>query len=77
MEPRTSNVEGEKSFVDAGHEVGVEVAYNTPHRAETTVPAVLPVTGVDLSAYNGGLAGALIAGGFALCIMAAVIRRRR
>lgn len=72
MEPKTTNVEGEKNLVDAGREVGVDVAYHTETRS-----AVLPATGVDLSAYSGGMAGALISCGFALCVMAAALRRRK
>jgi len=79
MEPRTTNVEGEASFVQAGNEVGVHVGFQSPERPSVFQgTALMPKSGGELvQEFQPGIAGALIAAGFTLCMVAAIMRRRR
>lgn len=79
MEPRTTSVEGEASLVQAGNEVGVQVGFHASEKPSTyQATALMPRSGGELvQDFQPGIAGALIAGGFTLCMVAAIMRHRR
>lgn len=79
MEPRTSNPEGEAALVQGGQEIGVQVSYygNSPQASSLQGTALMPKSGAELvSEFQPGIAGALIAGGFVLCMVAVLTKRR-
>ena len=81
MEPRTTNQEGEDALVRAGEEVGVQVSFGVDSPAPTLEGvALMPTSGAELaSAFEPGLAGAWVAGGFMLVmlVMLLVLTKRR
>lgn len=79
MVPRTSNQEGENALVQGGKEIGVQVSYygNTPQSSSLQGVALMPKSGAELvTDFQPGIAGALIAGGFVLCMVAMLTKRR-
>lgn len=78
MTPRTTNQEGEAALVEAGREVGVQVGFASGSTTSTLQgTALLPTSGGALADdFQPGIAGALFAAGFVLCIMASLARRR-
>lgn len=79
MEPRTTSVEGEASLVQAGNDVGVQVGFHASERPSTFQgTALMPRSGGEfVEGFQPGIAGALIAAGFTLCMVAAILRHRR
>ena len=79
MEPRTTSVEGETSLKHAGEEVGVQVGFTAAQRPSTYQGiALMPRSGAELVAdFQPGIVGALMAGGFTLCMLAAKMKHRR
>jgi hypothetical protein len=81
MEPRTTNIEGEQALREGGREIGVNVEfYGHSNRPAATLEgvALLPSSGAALAQdFQPGIAGALIAGGFTLCMLVHLTRHRR
>lgn len=80
MEPRTTNQAGEDALVRAGEEVGVQVAfYGHSSQPATSLEgvALMPTSGANMAhSFEPGLAGALMAGGFTLVMLAVLLKRR-
>jgi hypothetical protein len=80
MEPRTSNIEGEEAFREAGREIGVNVEFYGHSASNVSTlegVALMPRSGAELAVdFQPGIAGAMIAGGFLLCMVAVLTRRR-
>lgn len=78
MTPQTSNPEGEAALVEAGQELGVHVSYyGSAQPSSLQGTALLPKSGAALiNDFQPGIAGALIAGGFVLCMVAVLTKRR-
>lgn len=79
MEPRTTNHEGEVALVQAGQDVGVKVGFGVPEKTSSLQGvALMPKSGGELvQEFEPGIAGALVAGGFVLCMVSAILRRKR
>jgi hypothetical protein len=77
MTPRTTNQEGEAALVEAGHEMGVQVGFASGSTSTTLQgTALLPKSGGELvSEFQPGIAGAVFAAGFLLCMVATLTRR--
>lgn len=78
MEPKTTGV-GQDNLEASAKDIGLTAGSTSgvSHaRYSTQARALMPQTGAEI-AYAPGLAGALMAGGFVLCIFAAAIRRKR
>jgi hypothetical protein len=65
--------------VNAGEDVGIQVGFSMAERPSTLQGvALMPRSGAALAEeFEPGIAGALIAGGFTLCMLAVIMHRRR
>jgi hypothetical protein len=80
MEPKTTGP-GEKQLAQEASEVGrtfgTSETSGASHARNQTI-ALMPRSGAELVAdFQPGIAGALISAGFTLCMLAAIIKRKR